>query len=72
MKNSGDFDSKEVDEIVRQIRHRRAGGMQRCRITMQQLADNAREFPLIKAVFINKVCVILRAARNDYFKGPTI
>ena len=46
---------------------------------MQQLADNAKEFPLIKAVLIYEIDVVLRAgsvvsflSRNDYFKGPTI
>ena len=57
----------------------KAAGIQRYRITMQQLADNAKEFPLIKAVLIYEIDVVLRAgsvvsflSRNDYFKGPTI
>ena len=49
------------------------------RTLMLKDAKSQVEFPLIKAVFINKIGVILRAgsvvsflARNDYFKGPTI
>jgi len=50
MTKSGDFVGKEVNEIIHQIHHRSAGRIQQCRIMMQQLADNAKQFPLIKVV----------------------